>query len=428
MKLAIVALTGCDGCEYNLVNRDFFNLLEQLGVEIVYWPLAGISRELEEVDVALVEGSVVSERDVRLLYEVRGRAKYLVALGSCAHLGGVQGAAGVSKPIGSFVKVDYYLRGCPIQLAEVLELVKKTALGFELRAYRKRFSYVERETKVINGGPIWFDQSKCFVCGRCIELCSRVGAKVLSYVHRGIQTLVSTPFGESLANSNCVYCGLCAAYCPAGAVSYRLDVDRVLAEARKRLVVEAYVEPEVLASISEAEGLTPLQVVSGLRALGFKRVTIYDPLSVIDAEKSVLVARSPAEKLLLQKTLPDLEIAEVRVSIPPGTAYITQCTSWKRVLPRVLTAREIQIALKKLDYHSLRDENPDYVLYRKIELPKINSLTDLQKIKIERATVFELCPRGCLLGGGQPVSNNKKVGDVFRDRQNRLSEIENLSK
>jgi sulfhydrogenase subunit delta len=88
LKLAVVALSGCDGCQYNLVTDEFFSFLKRRGIEISYWPLVGASEEFEASDVTLVEGSVISERDVEVLKKARERSKYLVAMGTCALLGG----------------------------------------------------------------------------------------------------------------------------------------------------------------------------------------------------------------------------------------------------------------------------------------------------------------------------------------------------
>lgn len=431
MKVAIVALSGCDGCQYNLVSKEFADLLERDGISLTYWPLAGIGKEVDDVDVALVEGSVLSGRDLELLHRVRSRAKVLVALGSCACLGGVQGALGLSKPVSSHVKVDYYVRGCPAQPSEVIELIKKIAAGLKWIVSEKRFSYVERGGRVIEDELMKFDQLKCFVCGRCVEICSKIGAKVLNYVNRGIETLVSTPYGEPFRKSGCVYCGLCAAYCPAGAITYSLDVDKVLTEIRRGHVFEAYVEPEVIASLSEAEGLDPLKVICGLKAIGFKRVTVYDPLADIDLRtEGVIVARSLAEKKILQALAPGVKAIEPKLNVPPGVVYITQCLSWKRVLPKVLTAREAQIALKKLNYDTLTDEYPDYVVLRQSEVTKVDPLAVHAGFRNEKSLpVFEVCPGGCLMGGGQPLSSNKKrFSAILQERATKLSDVRRMFK
>ncbi len=427
MRLAIVSLAGCDGCQYNLVSEEFMDFARSRGIEIVHWPLVGATGEVDEVDVALVEGSAISERDARTLRDVRSRSRVLVALGSCAYLGGIQGALGESRPLSSHVKVDYYVRGCPVRPTELIDLLDKLAAGLTPLIGERRFGYAAREGQTIGDGLLYLDQHKCIVCGRCAVLCSRIGAGVLNYAHRSTQTLVSTPYGDPFATSGCVHCGLCAAYCPVGAIYYRSDIDAVLAEARMGAITEALLEPEALASLSEAEGLDPLQVVSYLRELGFRRVSVYDPLSnVTPAEGGGIVARSPAERRLIQSLKPEARVPVPKVEIPPGAVFVTVCPSWKSAAPRVVTAREVQMAFRAHDDVPVSRASPDRVVLRPRELLRVYSLAEAVGY-LEKGTgelvLYELCPGGCLLGGGQPLSGGKKLGDVLRDRQRRLEEV-----
>jgi coenzyme F420-reducing hydrogenase gamma subunit len=89
------------------------------------------------LDVALVEGAVLSQRDAERLRAIRKRAKVLVALGTCAVWGGVAamdrgadrrkllqevyGEMGLSydsaptQALHEIVKVDLNITGCPIE-------------------------------------------------------------------------------------------------------------------------------------------------------------------------------------------------------------------------------------------------------------------------------------------------------------------------
>jgi coenzyme F420-reducing hydrogenase gamma subunit len=430
LKLAVVALSGCDGCQYNLVTDEFFSFLKRRGIEISYWPLVGASEEFEASDVTLVEGSVISERDVEVLKKARERSKYLVAMGTCALLGGVQGGLGLSKPVGSYVSVDHYVRGCPVTISEVVDLLDKIALGRRWRLGESRFEYVERGAGVINDGLLSLDQDKCIVCGRCIDVCARVGAKVLNYTYRGINTLISTPYGEPFGKSGCVYCGLCAAYCPVGAISYKSNIEKVISEVSEGSISEILVEPEALAALAESENITPLQVVEGLRILGFRRVVVFDPLSQVELPRgNAILLRSPAERELLQRASlgsEKMNIVDIDLKIPPGTVYLTQCFSWRFKLPRVITSREIQLALRRLNYATLRGDRPDEVFLSKRGVRRVSSLEELRAIpggRVSETLVFELCPGGCLLGGGQPVSDGKKLSKILEDRKNKLQEL-----
>jgi sulfhydrogenase subunit delta len=137
VKIGIMGLTGCSGCQCEILNCEeaLQKLLEK--VEIVYFPLAQDENAFSEFDILFVEGSVTSQEDEEKVKEGRERAKLLVAIGSCACYGGVQAQKNdeasleemllavygrkelflkVQKPraVSEVVKVDYELPGCPV--------------------------------------------------------------------------------------------------------------------------------------------------------------------------------------------------------------------------------------------------------------------------------------------------------------------------
>ena len=156
-KIAIYGFTGCSGCQLEILDLeeallDIFNM-----VEIVNFEMVGIKKKpLPRVDVSFVEGSISKEEDIKKLREIREKSRIVIAMGACACFGGVQGirnfmdskeaaraAYGIDDcPRGStekisgideYVKVDYYLPGCPIDRKEFLQLVKKIILGRGLK-------------------------------------------------------------------------------------------------------------------------------------------------------------------------------------------------------------------------------------------------------------------------------------------------------
>jgi coenzyme F420-reducing hydrogenase gamma subunit len=102
-------------------------------------------------DIALVEGSVTTEHESSRIAEIRSQAKILIALGTCATAGGIQALRNfadasqlasvvyahpeflhyvdTSKPISDFVKTDLELWGCPVNKAQVLEVVAALLAG-----------------------------------------------------------------------------------------------------------------------------------------------------------------------------------------------------------------------------------------------------------------------------------------------------------
>jgi len=137
VKIGVMGLTGCSGCQCEILNCQDA-LMKLLGmVDVSYFPLAQDDNVFEEFDVMFVEGSVTTEEDEKKVKAAREKAKILVAIGSCACYGGVQAQRNdevsleemmkavygktqlflkVSKPraVSEVVKVDYELPGCPV--------------------------------------------------------------------------------------------------------------------------------------------------------------------------------------------------------------------------------------------------------------------------------------------------------------------------
>ena len=89
-RLAHVVLGGCEGCYVSLIDahEGLIELAE--GVELVYSPLTD-GKEMQQADVVLVEGAITTESDVAKLKQAREMSTTLVAIGSCAALGGIGG-------------------------------------------------------------------------------------------------------------------------------------------------------------------------------------------------------------------------------------------------------------------------------------------------------------------------------------------------
>lgn len=139
MKLATLCLTSCSGCHINLLDLHEALLDLLVSNELVYSPVLADTKEPQECDLALVEGSVRNREDVKRIKALRSRAKMLVSMGTCAVFGGVAGLGNSHStqelieeaypetqdrehnpvmlprvfPIDSVVPVDYYLPGCP---------------------------------------------------------------------------------------------------------------------------------------------------------------------------------------------------------------------------------------------------------------------------------------------------------------------------
>jgi sulfhydrogenase subunit delta len=136
-KVGIFGLTSCAGDQLVVVNLED-ELLDIVGaIDLVSFTMAASNPSHDELDIAFVEGSVVTEDDEEFLKEIRSRAKLLVAMGTCAVWGGIPGAANdvgrntlyktvygteenlfkvkVARPLRAVVKVDFSLPGCPVE-------------------------------------------------------------------------------------------------------------------------------------------------------------------------------------------------------------------------------------------------------------------------------------------------------------------------
>lgn len=150
-KIAFFDFTGCGGCQLEVLNLTGEEMLDLLGaVEIVNFREA-ITNRADNYDIAFVEGSITRESEIPRLQQIREQAKIVVALGSCACIGGVnclknhlamnqvlQMVYGDSakyydtipaRPISAVIYVNYYVRNCPPITSEFLKVVKALLIG-----------------------------------------------------------------------------------------------------------------------------------------------------------------------------------------------------------------------------------------------------------------------------------------------------------
>lgn len=100
--VAIVAASGCRGCEHAILN--VHHQVQSLShwVDIVYWPYvlgsdAADLAALESIDVCFFTGAVTTTAERRLAEEVRRKAAVMVACGACAAFGGMPGLTNLRK-------------------------------------------------------------------------------------------------------------------------------------------------------------------------------------------------------------------------------------------------------------------------------------------------------------------------------------------
>lgn len=144
-KLAVWKFSSCDGCQLSLLDCEDELLAVAGAVDIAYFPEATRRVVKGPYDVSLVEGSITTPEEAERIHRIRRQSKVLVTIGACATAGGIQAlrnfrnvnemtrvvyanpefidTLGQSTPMAQHVKVDFELRGCPINKHQLLELL-----------------------------------------------------------------------------------------------------------------------------------------------------------------------------------------------------------------------------------------------------------------------------------------------------------------
>ncbi|MEA1979074.1 MAG: NADH:ubiquinone oxidoreductase [Chloroflexota bacterium] len=149
-KIAFFDFAGCEGCQLTVLDslQTHTELLN--AVEIVQFREA-MSRSDDDYQIAFIEGSYTRPSDEVRLQAIRDQAQIVVALGACAHLGGVNAVRNAhrleeiksyvygekaevyesssARPISDFIQVDAFIPGCPIDREEFVRAVKSLLQG-----------------------------------------------------------------------------------------------------------------------------------------------------------------------------------------------------------------------------------------------------------------------------------------------------------
>ncbi len=149
-KVGVFGLSGCGGCQLEILNLEDQLLDLVSAVDIVHFREA-ITEYSDNYDIALLEGSVTTEHDVERIEKIGSIAKIVVAVGACACTGGLnclKNLYGLEKakelvygdkkdwidsidvkPVEDYVKVDYMARGCPPNRFEIVDVVRSLLVG-----------------------------------------------------------------------------------------------------------------------------------------------------------------------------------------------------------------------------------------------------------------------------------------------------------
>lgn len=222
-KIGLLSLSFCGGCQRLLLDHSdkILNILDD--IEIGFFPIVVDTKEIPELDILLVDGTVRTWKEHQKLIDAREKAKTLVAYGTCSAFGGLMGLEsmwsneellnslsydpGVIKgdltldkrvyPIDTIVDVDYYVPGCPPKgniiysfLASVLKGEEPRRIDLPVCAECTRVVKHEHEGVIKRPHEVDIDPEECLlsqgiVClgsvsrGGCGAPCSIAGVSCL---------------------------------------------------------------------------------------------------------------------------------------------------------------------------------------------------------------------------------------------------------
>nr|MBN1229318.1 NADH:ubiquinone oxidoreductase [Anaerolineae bacterium] len=149
-KIAFFDFASCEGCQLTVIDSLQTNLELLNAVEIVNFREA-MSEKGQDYQIAFIEGSCSRKSDEARLQAIREQADIVVALGACAHLGGVNAVRNrqpledvrtyvygnkadwyetyPARPISQVITVDATIPGCPIDRDEFIASVKMLLQG-----------------------------------------------------------------------------------------------------------------------------------------------------------------------------------------------------------------------------------------------------------------------------------------------------------
>ena len=151
VKIAVHKFSSCDGCQLAFINS-IDNILKLIDfIDIVHFAEAGPYNPDTHVDIAFIEGSIATQKDIERIEDIRQKSKLLVSIGACATTGGIQALRNISQheiwreaiyanpefindlikttPIANHVHVDHELWGCPVDNQQLLNSIQTWLLN-----------------------------------------------------------------------------------------------------------------------------------------------------------------------------------------------------------------------------------------------------------------------------------------------------------
>lgn len=196
--LLITSLTSCNGCLFKILDLgpELFAALENFDLLDFHLFEDEEIKKSESIDIVLAEGNVASRLNKEYLKTIRERAKMLIALGTCAHLGSIQRLKNYKdktriarrvypnlkkinnlkiEPLSKYVEVDFVIPGCPPNKKEILEILKQLAINRQLSLPDRPVCY---QCQIKNYPCLLLEGKPCLgpmIRGGCEAICIRGG-------------------------------------------------------------------------------------------------------------------------------------------------------------------------------------------------------------------------------------------------------------
>lgn len=149
-KVAFFDFACCEGCQLQVANIGEL-LLDVLDkIEVVNFREV-MSEKSDKYDIAIIEGSITTPHAIEKIKHIRSIAKVVIAYGSCACTGGVNGMKNnfklddirnyvygdmakhfptiPTRAVHQVVKVDYFVNGCPVYPPEFIKVLTSALQG-----------------------------------------------------------------------------------------------------------------------------------------------------------------------------------------------------------------------------------------------------------------------------------------------------------
>ena len=214
------------------------------------------------------------------------------------------------------------------------------------------------------------DPNKCILCGNCVRACEEIqGIGALGFAFRGTEAMVMPAFNKKIAETQCVNCGQCRAFCPTGAISIHTNTDKVFkALADPDIRVVAQIAPAVRVAVGDHYGLQKGRsvmgkIVNALHRMGFDEVydtTFSADLTIMEESAEFLNRIEKGEKLPLLTSC-----------CPAWVKFITD--QYKDYIPNISTCRSPQGMLSAVIKEYFRD--PEHAQGKKTVMVSIMPCT-----------------------------------------------------